>query len=374
MTASVLLNLLINSTFSLLTGLVVVTFFIWLFRVPTGPWKLSLLTLPFFKIVYDFAMGVPLNSVLYSGVDPYSLPPKHQMLQIGAGFSNWAPFLDVRFGVRDLQGIEHAASIGDYLVFWLNRNYGSEVLNALLLTAAFVSVVLLMRRAYGLSLFEIQRRQDRQRAVSHLQFHEGFRSVDVYISDLFTGSPFTGGFLKPYICIPQDAFSLLEPLELEAVLAHERGHIRQFDFLATVTIQTLGDVFWFVPGYRLLSRRIDALREIVADQWAVQFGANPTLLAASMLKLQETSESQKHFVLYSAFFRRRSLLKTRIERLLAEPEISQARWGWNYFAVRAAFSVLIAIVMFKSTLGNNPTNSVHNAQWIDDLLKTLGLS
>jgi hypothetical protein len=113
---------------------------------------------------------------------------------------------------------------------------------------------------------------------------------------------------------------------------------------------------------------------MVADQWAVQFGADPTLLASSMLKLRETSENRKYWVLYSAFFRRRSLLKARIERLLNGPELSQARWGWNYLAVRAAFSILIAIIMFKSTIGNNPSNSVHNAQWIDHLLKTLGLS
>ncbi|MFN7728075.1 MAG: hypothetical protein ACK5P7_02850 [Bdellovibrio sp.] len=78
-------NLLVNSILSLLIGLMVVYFFIWFFRIEMGRWNMFLLSLPFVKIVYDFARGVPEKSVLFSGVDPFSLPPKHQLLSIGAG-------------------------------------------------------------------------------------------------------------------------------------------------------------------------------------------------------------------------------------------------------------------------------------------------
>ena len=80
-------NLLVNSIFSLAAGVLVAVFFLWLFRVETGPWKLFLLSLPFLKIVYDFARGVPGNSVLWTGIDPFTLPPKHHLLRIDSGFS-----------------------------------------------------------------------------------------------------------------------------------------------------------------------------------------------------------------------------------------------------------------------------------------------
>ena len=80
-------NLLVNSMFSVVCGFTVASFFIWLFQVPTGPWKLFLLSLPFVKVVYDCLRGVPANSVLLAGLDPFSLPPYHQVLMIGAGGS-----------------------------------------------------------------------------------------------------------------------------------------------------------------------------------------------------------------------------------------------------------------------------------------------
>lgn len=79
-------NLLVNGAFSMACGLLVVSFFIWLFRVQTGPWKLFFLSLPFAKIVYDSLQGVPLDSVLLSGIDPYSLPGRNKLLLLGAGF------------------------------------------------------------------------------------------------------------------------------------------------------------------------------------------------------------------------------------------------------------------------------------------------
>jgi hypothetical protein len=79
-------NLMVNSAFSMICGLLVVGFFIWFFRRQTGPAKLFLWSLPFLKIVYDCARGLPPDSVLLAGLDPFSLPPKHQLLMAGAGF------------------------------------------------------------------------------------------------------------------------------------------------------------------------------------------------------------------------------------------------------------------------------------------------
>ena len=176
---AVFFNLLTNSIFSLFCGLLVVSFFIWLFRVQTGPWRLFLLSLPFVKIVYDCLRGLPTDSVLLAGLDPFSLPPKHQLLQIGAGFSEWGPTLNVIFSVRNTEGKEFASSVGDYLTIWLNREYGSEIPLMILTGVAAVSLTLLSVRLWNVMRFEKKRRRERADAKSLRREKLGFRSVDI---------------------------------------------------------------------------------------------------------------------------------------------------------------------------------------------------
>lgn len=107
-------NLLTNSTFSLWMGLIVVGFFLWLFRVETGPWKAFLLSLPFIKIVFDLIRGLPADSILLAKLDPFTLPAKHQILTVGAGFSTWGPYFNVVFSTKDLNGINNQTTTRPY--------------------------------------------------------------------------------------------------------------------------------------------------------------------------------------------------------------------------------------------------------------------
>lgn len=115
----------------------------------------------------------------------------------------------------------------------------------------------------------------------------------------------------------------VKPLKVDP-LEHARSNL-----IVTILIQGLGDVFWFVPGYRWLSRKIDRLREIVADSWTVSSNIEPHFLASALLKLKEIPESNGRFVLYSAFFREKSLLKERVERLMGTVKDKNPRFGWQ---------------------------------------------
>lgn len=370
---AIFFNLLANSSLSILCGLVVVGFFIWTFRVPTGPWRLLLLSLPFIKVVYDCIRGLPANSVLLAGLDPFSLPPKHQLLQIGAGFSQWGPTFNVIFSVRNTEGKEFASSLGDYLVIWLNRKFGPEFLLVVLTAVVAVSITLLSIRVWSAFRFERKRKTDRLTAKAIATERVGYRSVDIYSSAAFSGTPFTGGIFNPYICVPADSLEKLRPEELDAVLKHELGHIRQFDLLVTMIIKMLGDLFWFVPGYRWLSRHIDRLREVVADQWAVSMGSSPEALASALVTLKEIPESNDQFVLYSAFFREKSLLQERVRRLIGGVVEKPARFGWQNKWFRILSSVWIAsAVMFTTIGGNHTTAQLKNPEWFNQLLQALG--
>lgn len=364
-------NLLVNSILSLAIGLILVYFFIWLFRVETGRWKVFLLSLPFVKIIYDFARGVPEKSVLFSGVDPFSLPPKHQLLSVGTGFDGWTPYVSTVFSVNSLSGKTYNSSIGDYLLIWIHRTFGNDVPVVIVFSVLAISLALLTIRIVQYYKFELRRRKDRTACSTFKTLVAGPRLVDIYISSNFSGTPFTGGILKPYICLPNDAIQKLTTEELNAVIAHEMGHVRYYDLLVTVFIQGLGDLFWFVPGYRWLSRKIDRLREVVADSWAVSSKVEPHFLALALLKLKEIPEGPDRFVLYSAFFREKSLLKERVERLIGDVKEKQPRFGWQNRWIRYGVTIFISVVVLNSVFGGNFKNEavMKAPEWIEKLFK-----
>src|SRR6185369_2951125 len=157
-------NLLANATFSLAVGLMVVSICLWFFRIGTGRWKVFFLSLPFLKIVYDAIRGLPADSVLIAGIDPFALPPNHQYFMVGAGFSTWGPIFNAVFGVRDLQGTEYAASVGDYLAIWLNRQFGPGIPLAVVSLVLGVALAFFSIRIVHALKFERRRREDRANA------------------------------------------------------------------------------------------------------------------------------------------------------------------------------------------------------------------
>jgi hypothetical protein len=372
--AAVFFNLLANGTFSLLCGLIVVGLFIWLFRVGTDRSRLFLLSLPYIKIVYDLIRGVPQGSVLFSGVNPLLLPGGNQTFSIGAGVSDWSVFMNAVFTVKDLSGKAYAASAGDYLLILTEQKLGAEAPLIIVSGVLSVSSFLIFRRLVKGISFELERRKDRQSCEAIASIALGWRKVDVYRSTLHSGSPFTGGFIKPYICLPADADSRITDEERNAIIAHELGHIRNADLITTILIQTLGDLFWFVPGYRWLSRKIDRLREVLADQYAIQNGVDASVLASVLLKLKEIPATHQQPILYSAFFRERSLLKERVERLVGVKTDRGPRFGWANRWIRLAVSLSAIGAVINSTFGGNrETVLFEMPSWFIHLMQRLGL-
>lgn len=366
---AVFFNLLVNSAFSLACGILVISVFLWLFRIETGSYKLFFLSLPFIKVLYDCARGLPADSILFAGVDPFSLPPRHQTLSVTAQLNLWGPVFNVELSVHDLKGKEYGASIGDYLVLWLQRNFSTTVPLIIVGLVGFISIALLVRRLYEALRFEHERRRDQLQSTQLDARRSRGRAVDVYISESFSGSPFTGGVLRPYICLPADAVAKLSPDEVDAVIAHELGHIHKFDLIGTIFIQVFGDLFWFVPGYRPLARKIDRLREIVADQWAVRSGIEPARLAMALIKLKEIPESPNRYFLYSAFFREKALLRERVDRLLGVATDKRSRLGWQFVYTRCFVTFWIFSAVMFATLGGNAGDArLSRPEWLSGWL------
>ena len=374
-------NLLFNSACSFLAGGLVVMICLWLFRVDDGRWKLYLLSLPFVKMVWDLAKGIPQNSVLLSGVDLASLPPRSQGMEIKAGFSELGPILNVSFLVRTPDGAEYSISLADYLHEWISRHLGENLPGILLSGVCAVSLYLVFRRIGAWIGFERRRRSLRAQGETLEPRTVGRRLVDVYACAETSGSPFTGGLFKPYICIPAASLRALSEPELEAVIRHECAHIAGRDLAVSAGIAFLGDVFWFVPGYRWLKRRIERLREILADAAAVASGADRLQLASALVKLKELHGNEtveERLALYSALFKQPVLLKTRIQRLIGEREVCFAepepspRLGWQYSLVRIPAVAWTTGGVLLATVGGNYGLKSFPA-WLKSMLEMMGM-
>lgn len=368
----VIFNLIVNSACSFMAGILVVAAVIRLFRVGNSHWKLFLLSLPFIKIVWDIGRGIPASSIIFSGINPLSLPPKHQTLTIGAGFSEFGPIINLMFSARDLSGQSHSTSLADYIAAFLMRDFHSAAPRVVLIGIIGVSLLLLTRRAFLAIRFELNRRNQRSKDKTLRQVDLKARKVDIYTSKAFSGTPFTGGILRPYICFPESTFLALTDTEREAVIRHEIAHIRHWDLLATLAIKALGDVFWFIPLYRFLSRKIDRLRELLADRVAVQSGASNAHLASALVKLKEAPLSEHQPILYSAFFREPALLKVRVNELLGASPIRAARLGWNNRLFRIVITAWTAgAVMIATFGGNHQVKDDALPEWAERLIERL---
>ena len=77
------------------------------------------------------------------------------------------------------------------------------------------------------------------------------------------------GFFRPVVLIPVRALTGLSPEQLEALVAHELGHIKRFD-VAVNFVQVIAEtLFFFHPAVWWLNKRIRADREDCCDDIAI---------------------------------------------------------------------------------------------------------
>ena len=135
-------------------------------------------------------------------------------------------------------------------------------------------------------------------------------------------------------------------------------------------------MFWFVPGYQLLKRRIFEERELSADAMAVSAGSDPIALGSALLALCErglasgpTSASYAGLFLGSA----KSLVERRVVVLSMVPTRSSKgplRAKFQFLRSIAGYVVwlIVAVALSASTLGGHtPANPMKRETKVSDL-------
>lgn len=114
----------------------------------------------------------------------------------------------------------------------------------------------------------------------HLQ-----NKIDVIIDRSFIS--FTYGFFHPRICVSTSLISSLSKEELEAVLLHERYHVKSYDPLRLILGKTVSRMFIFIPALKDIQAHYAFLKEVAADNAVIKNSRRQPLLSALTVFLSQ---------------------------------------------------------------------------------------
>ena len=103
--------------------------------------------------------------------------------------------------------------------------------------------------------------------------------------------PLTCGLFRPRILVPSTA-KTWSASTLEAVLLHERAHIRRRDLLMHAAAQLVACLWWFQPLVWLLRWRLRAESEFACDTEVLRSGLRPSDYASELLNIARAAACQ----------------------------------------------------------------------------------
>ncbi|WP_262690969.1 M56 family metallopeptidase [Kordiimonas aestuarii] len=118
------------------------------------------------------------------------------------------------------------------------------------------------------------------------------------------------------ICLPDWAFDDLPHEELKSLLAHEIGHMVRRDPLMLMALQMLSRLFFFQPMFILARKRLTDIAELAADEWAAKQLADARAVATALFTCATRIQENRQIQWGLAMAGNKSMLKTRVERLI----------------------------------------------------------
>lgn len=228
--------------------------------------------------------------------------------------------------------LQEAAGLLGWLQHHLAWIVGAWAACAAALGLRMACGLLWIARAPGAAEPDAPDARDAQRAwqarLSQLAARCGLdREVRLRIVDSLA-SPVTAGCWRPVVLVPAALVTGMPPALLEALLAHELGHVRRHDYLVNLVQNVIEALLFYHPAVWWISRRIRHEREQIADDYAARRLGEPRLLARALSELEKLQFSRHHLAQAAAG----GDLAARIRRLL-RPDPQGLDW-------RAAIPVL----------------------------------
>lgn len=107
---------------------------------------------------------------------------------------------------------------------------------------------------------------------------------------------FCCGLFSPHIVVTTGLVQSLTDKETEAVLLHEQSHLVSRDPMKVLIGKTFSSMFFFLPIFRELHKNIEAVNELLADQWTINHQQKSTFLRGAFKKILATPQVNLSFV------------------------------------------------------------------------------
>jgi bla regulator protein blaR1 len=124
-------------------------------------------------------------------------------------------------------------------------------------------------------------------ALRRLKRAGGLRKRVQILSSRASLEPGIFGITRPVLVWPQGISDRLDDAHVEAVLAHELGHVRRRDNLFALLHMLVEAIFWFHPLVWFVGTRLVEEREVACDEEVLALGSEPQIYAESILKICE---------------------------------------------------------------------------------------
>lgn len=112
------------------------------------------------------------------------------------------------------------------------------------------------------------------------------RRIEIFLSRASV-EPGIFGIARPALMWPEGISARLDDAHVEAILAHEVGHVRRRDNLFAAIHMFVEAIFWFHPLVWFLGTRLVEEREVACDEEVLELGSAPQVYAESILKICE---------------------------------------------------------------------------------------
>lgn len=180
--------------------------------------------------------------------------------------------------------------------------------------------------------------------LKHLKAKLGIRRpVDLLCSSLIT-IPFSAGYHRPAIVLPQDATEWPVPV-LASVMIHELAHIKRRDVLARVAAQLTCCVHWINPLAWYGLGRIMMEQEIACDNLVLAAGTKASDYACNLLNLSRVRPGRMDYALTA--LGRRTELTSRLMEILKP---TRNRSPLEVRGCLAAFCLVLGLLLPVSSL------------------------
>src|SRR5205814_1252424 len=153
------------------------------------------------------------------------------------------------------------------------------------------------------------------------------------------------------ICVPELALSDLGAEQQRSMLAHELAHLARRDSLWLAGASLIERCFFFQPLNRLARRELETTAEYLSDEWAMRKTGSAVALAKCLATVAEWIQASPLGVPVAGLAERRSLLVSRIARLLEGrlPPSPASRRGWAALATLAVAATIAAAPRVSSS-------------------------